>query len=232
MRLLCIRHGTGPDDDRVVSWCRLNGVNPDIRHPHLGQDAGDITEDVAGVVVYGGKYNADSSQENPFLRDEYRLMRDALKADIPLLGICQGAQMLAMELGAWAGAPEHGSHEFGYYEVSPTEAGKAFLPEPHVFCQAHFHTFDIPAGATHLARSDIFENQAFSYGKAVALQYHAENTIEGFRRWQKASWSFGKPGAQDFATQEDQMMSHDRRQADWFYDFMDRTFGGNERDAN
>ena len=232
MRLLCIRHGTGPDDDRVVSWCRLNGVEPDIRHPHLGQDAGAITEDVAGVVVYGGKYNADSAQENPFLRDEYRLMRDALTADLPLLGICQGAQMLAMELGAWAGAPDHGMHEFGYYEVAPTDTGHTLLIEPHVFCQAHFHTFDIPDGAVHLARSELFENQAFSYEKAVALQFHAENTIEGFRRWQKASWSAGKPGTQSPETQETQMLAHDRRQADWFYAFMDRTFGGAERHAD
>jgi len=176
-------------------------------------------------VVFGGMYDADSEDANPFLRDEYRLIDAALKADVPLLGICQGAQMIARALGAWAGGRKP-HHEFGYYEVTPTPAGADFLPGPMHFTQAHWHTFDIPDGATHLATSALYPNQAFRHGKALAVQFHPEVTIEGFRRWQVGNPAYGKPGCQDRETQERLMLAHDRAQADWFYALLDDMFGG------
>lgn len=226
MRLLCIRHGDGPEDDRVTSWCRLNGITADTRRPYMGDGLGEITPDLVGVVVFGGMYNADSEGENHFLKDEYAMIDAALASETPLLGICQGAQMIARALGAWAGAPEHGQEEFGYYEISPTEDGKALLPAPLHMCQAHFHTYDLPKGAVHLARSELFEQQAFRYGDAAyAFQFHAENTIEGFRRWQANSSSYGKPGVQTHEEQDRLAALHDRAQADWFYGFLDGFFG-------
>ncbi|MEO0390034.1 MAG: gamma-glutamyl-gamma-aminobutyrate hydrolase family protein [Pseudomonadota bacterium] len=224
-RLLCVRHGAGPTDDRVTSWCTLRGVTADIRRPFQGDQCGDLTEDLAGVVVFGGMFDADSEGTNTFLREEYRIIDAALKADVPLLGICQGAQMLARALGAWAGGRDE-VHEFGYYEVSPTEAGQAFLPQPMHFTQAHWHTFDIPQGAVHLASSDLYPNQAFRHGKALGVQFHPECTIEGFRRWQDGNPAYEKPGCQDRDTQERLMGQHDRAQAVWFYTLMDEMFGG------
>ena len=222
MRVLCVRHSDGAEDDRVTTWCRLNGLEPDQRRPFKGQDAGTVKGDVAAVVIYGGMYNAYDTELHPFLRDEYKLIEEALAADIPLLGICQGAQMIARALGAWAGAPEHGSHEFGYYEVSPVTS--ELLPQPLYVTQAHFHTFDLPDGAVHLARSALFENQAFRFGRAAyGFQFHAECTLEGFRRWQSANnTSYGQPGAQDRDTQDRLSALHDKAQADWFYGFLDK----------
>ncbi|MEM8578497.1 MAG: gamma-glutamyl-gamma-aminobutyrate hydrolase family protein [Pseudomonadota bacterium] len=223
-RLLCVRHGAGPTDDRVTTWCALTGVTADIRRPFRGDSCGEITADLAGLVVFGGLYDADSEDTNTFLREEYRIIDAALKADLPFLGICQGAQMMARALGAWAGArgPEH---EFGYYEVSPTPDGTTFLPEPMHFTQAHWHTFDVPEGATHLATSALYPNQAFRYGNAVAVQFHPEVTIEGFRRWQVGNSAYGQPGCQDPETQERLMLAHDRAQGAWFYGLMDQMFG-------
>ena len=227
-RVLCVRHGANPMDDRVTNWCAINGAAADTRRPFQGDTLGEITSDLAAVVIYGGPFNAYATREHPFLKEEYRMIDLALKAGVPLLGICQGAQMIAHHLGAFAGAPEHGQHEFGYYEVSPTEAGKAFMPKPLHLCQAHFHTYDLPAGAVHLARSAMFEQQAFSYGEACyGFQFHAENTIEGFRRWQ--AWvkdPAERPGAQSWEDQERDMLAHDRAQADWFHGFLDGFFEG------
>ena len=100
--------------------------------------------------------------------------------------------------------PPSGLHEFGYYELQPTEAGRSVFPGALHVTQAHFHTFDIPAGAEHLATSALYPNQAFRYGdKTYAFQVHSEVTIEGFRRWQAAPWAaYGKPGAQSREEQD------------------------------
>jgi GMP synthase (glutamine-hydrolysing) len=216
-----VRHGAGPTDDRVVNHLVLNGLIPDIRRPWQGDLLGEVTDDLAGTVIYGGMYNAYDTDRHPFLKEEYRWIGAALEAGIPVLGICQGAQMIAFHQGAWAGAPDHGGHEFGYYEVTSLVEG--FMPGPLVLAQAHFHTFDLPAGAVHLARSEMFENQAFRLGEKVyGFQFHAEQTIEGFRRWQVSKTNaYGQPGAQDRAEQDRRMQAHDAAQAAWFYGFLD-----------
>lgn len=228
MRILCIRHEADPTDDRVTSWCTANKVTLDIRRPFQNVDLGEITDDLAGVVVYGGSYNAYDSARHPFLRREYAMIDAAMRADIPLLGLCQGAQMIAHHMGAFAGAPDHGIHEFGYYEVTPTDQGTAILPTAHHFTQAHFHTFDIPTGATHLARSETFEHQAFSAGpKVMAFQFHPEQTATGFARWMARGddWGrYGKPGVQDKDTQTRLMQTHDAAQGAWFNAFLDGYF--------
>ncbi|WP_415921899.1 glutamine amidotransferase-related protein [Tateyamaria sp. SN6-1] len=229
MRILCIRHEADPTDDRITTWCRTHNITADIRRPFQGDPLGGVTDDLAGVVVYGGNYNADDAGTHPFLNDEYAMIDAAMRADVPLLGLCQGAQMIAHHMGAFAGDPGHGQHEFGYYEVAPTDAGRAWLPTPLHFTQAHFHTFDIPSGATHLARSDLFENQAFAVGDTVmALQFHPEQTKTGFGRWMARGDEWGRydePGVQSKTEQSRLMHAHDAAQDTWFTGFLDRFFG-------
>jgi len=229
-RLLCVRHGDGPMDDRITTWCGANGVRLDARRPWQGDMPGEVTDDLAGVVVYGGTYNADAADQHPFLREEYRMIDAAMKADVPLLGLCQGCQMIAHHLGAWAGAPQHGNHEFGWYEVTPTDHGRDIFPEPMYFAQAHFHTFDLPAGARHFARSALFEHQAFAVGDHVmGFQFHPEQTIAGFQRWQVRGEGWGRyaePGVQQRDAQTTLMLEHDAAQGAWFTAFLNRFFEG------
>ncbi len=229
-RLLCVRHGDGPMDDRITTWCGASGIRLDARRPWQGDSLGEVTEDLAGVVVYGGNYNAYDTDLHPFLNEEYRIIDAAMKSKTPLLGLCQGAQMIAHHMGAWAGAPDHGNHEFGWYEITPTEDGRDLLPKPLYLAQAHFHTFDLPIGARHLARSALFENQAFSVGDTVmAFQFHPEQTVAGFQRWQArgADWGrYDEPGVQSREQQTALMLEHDAAQGAWFRSFLDRFFAG------
>ena len=101
-----------------------------------------------------------------------------MDANLPFLGLCQGTQQIARILGASVGPTSDNRHEFGYYEVTPTTEAGSFLTDPIYFTQAHFHTFDLPQGAVHLARSAGFENQAFRHGENVyGLQFHPKNII-------------------------------------------------------
>ena len=226
-KLVLIRHGDDPPDDRVVTFAVQAGFDPVIVRPFTGDLLPVPGADVAGSVVYGGPFNVFDEDKHPFLHDEAAWIRACMAQDIPLLGICQGAQQIARVMGAEVGPPPSGLHEFGYYPISPTAEGRDFLPETIPMTQAHFHTFAIPEGAVHLATSPMYPNQAFRNGdKVYGFQFHPECTIEGFRRWQSAPWAaYGKPGVQTRAEQDAVMMEADAKQAAWFYGFLDKLFG-------
>ena len=197
-RVVLVRHGNEPADDRVVSWLTEAGYEIDSRKPFAGDLLGEPDDDLAGTVLYGGMQNVYETDKHPSLLEEYRWIERCLAADVPMLGICQGAQMIAYHLGAWAGPRDHEIFEFGYYPIEPAEGAEGFLPGPLWVTQAHFHTFDLPEGAVRLAGNANYQNQAFRHGEKVyGFQFHAEVTIEGFRRWQKQKWGvYGRPGVQ------------------------------------
>lgn len=226
-RVVLIRHGDEPDDDRVVQFFTARGVSPDIIRPFRGEALGEADKSVAASVVYGGPFNVFDEDKHPFLHDEARWIRQCMARNIPLLGICQGAQQIARVLGAEVGPKPGEPTEFGYYEITPTEEGRGLFPDSLVVGQSHFHTFAIPPGATHLAGSALFPNQAFRLGDTVyGFQFHAEVTPQGFRRWQEAPWArYGKAGAQTRHEQDQLMAAHDAAQHDWFMAFLDRLFG-------
>jgi GMP synthase (glutamine-hydrolysing) len=198
-----------------------------VKKPVAGELLGEVGGSIAGTVIHGGGYNAYDISLHPFLKEEYRWIEACLRAEVPILGICQGAQQIAFQLGARVGPADGEPAEFGYYTVRPEPGADDFMPRPIVVTQSHYHTFDIPSGAQKLAGSDLFPNQAFRYGpNAYALQFHAEVTIEGFRRWQNAPWAmYRRPGAQTREEQDRLMHEHDAAQAEWFYGFMARLFG-------
>ena len=223
--VVLIRHGDEPDDDRVATHLQRRGITHEVRRPWTGQPLDDLLEDgapIAGLVVYGGGFDVRQTAEHPFLVDEHRLIERCLTLDVPVLGLCQGAQSMASVLGATVGPPGHPTCEFGMYEVRPTPASAGFLPGPLFVTQAHFHEFATPAGAVNLAVSDAFGAQAFQYGaRAYGLQFHPEVTIDGFRRWQDAPWAmYDLPGAQPRELQDRLLAEHDAAQGSWFDAFL------------
>ena len=226
-KLVLIRHGEDPPDDRVVSFAVAAGFDWVIRRPFKGENLGDPDPEVAGTVIYGGPHDVFLENRYPFLREEARWIRACMDKGIPVLGICQGAQQIAHMLGAKVAPVPEGTHEFGYYLIKPTPEGGEFLPESLHMVQAHSYTFAIPEGAVHLASSDLFPHQAFRYGaNTYGFQFHPEVTIEGFRRWQTSlRGKYGKPGAQSKEEQDRAMMVADAAQAKWFYAFLAKLFG-------
>lgn len=139
------------------------------------------------VIILGGPIGAYQERDYPFLIDELRLLERRLQADLPTLGICLGAQLMARALGAkvYPGTDK----EIGWSPLLLTDAGMnsslANLVAEHANV-LHWHgdTFELPVGATHLASSQKYQNQAFAWGKsALALQFHPEVTALGLESW-------------------------------------------------
>jgi GMP synthase (glutamine-hydrolysing) len=185
-----------------------------------------LTPDIAGVVVFGGRQSAADFDSYPYLADEMGFIIKVIAADIPLLGICLGAQLIIRSLGGQVGPLNGNLHEFGYYPVSPTPEGHGFLPETLHVTEAHYHTFTLPEGVTLLAKGDNYVNQAFRYGdKVYGVQFHPECTAEIFRRWQQSETAaYGQPGAQSREEQDRLMALHDVAQGAWFNRFLERLF--------
>ena len=230
-RVVLVRHTDEPGDDRVERYFSANNCQIETYRPYLGQALPRVDDSIAAAVVFGGPFCVDQQAKSPFLADENDLIEGCLKAEIPFLGICQGAQQLARVLGAYAGPPNDlvpaEGHEFGYYALTARPAGRELFKDGLVVPQAHFHTFEIPKGAEHLASSARYANQAFRYGSAYAFQFHAEITKPGFQRWQErlGPIHYGQEGAQTRAQQDSLLDQHDEAIDAWFTGFLNQHFG-------
>ena len=136
------------------------------------------------LVVLGAPDSANDPL--PHLRAEEEMIRGDVRAGVPVLGVCLGAQLIARAFG---GAVRRGrAREEGYYgDLRPVgaEGRRMFAGMGDPFAALHLHgeTFDLPAGAVRLARSASYENQALRVGSAVGVQFHLEADAETARGW-------------------------------------------------
>ncbi len=131
------------------------------------------------LVVMGGPMGANDERDYPWLTAEKRAIAQALAAGRRVVGVCLGAQLIAAVLGARV--YPNAQKEIGWFPIEMTAAAQQswlfadFPPRLDVF---HWHgdTFDLPAGAQHIASSAACRHQAFvaAEGRAVALQFHLE----------------------------------------------------------
>ncbi len=180
--VLIVLHQENSNPGHVGQWFVRNGYHLDIRKPRFGEPLPATMADHCGVVIFGGPMSANDKDD--FVRTEIEWLKVPLKEKAPFLGICLGAQMLAVHLGAKVGFDPEQRAEIGYYPLTPTEAGSGMGFPDHVY-QWHREGLELPGGATLLATSDgAYPNQAFSYGgSAFGVQFHPEITFAQVHRW-------------------------------------------------
>lgn len=138
--------------------------------------------DVAGVVVMGGPMDADD-ERHPGLAAERRLLADAVDADVPVLGVCLGMQLLGLALGA--GLHRRHGTEIGFAPVDVVADDPVLGPLGTRPTVLHWHSdaVDLPAGATLLASTPATPVQAFRAGSALGLQFHPEVSASMLDLW-------------------------------------------------
>jgi len=148
-------------------------------------DFATLTVDPALVVVLGNDNGVYEKDVLPYIAAEEAWLASRLAAQQPTLGVCFGAQIMASALGERV--YKGGSTQIGFREVVPTEAGSS-SPVRHFagvpVMEWHGDTFDLPAGATLLAGSSDYANEAFALGTwGLAVQFHPETTEEMHEEW-------------------------------------------------
>lgn len=162
-----------------------------IRYVNFGRDpqAQPSLDGYQGLVVLGGPMNVDQQAQYPHLAVEIACLREALRRDLPVLGICLGAQLLAAAGGAEvrpAGLTEIGWHPVAAASAASDDALFQHWRASEMVFQWHGYTFDLPPEATLLATGEHCQNQAFRLGtRAWGLQFHLEVNAPLARRWVK-----------------------------------------------
>lgn len=162
------------------------GVPLEVLHVY-GPDRLREFSGVEGVIVLGGALGVHDSQEFPFLLKVKESIKEVVASKIAFLGICLGGQLLADVLGGKVHRQSSG--EVGCYPISLTEEGTRDplflgLPKQFITFQWHEDSFELPAGAVHLASSSRCHYQAFRYGpNAYGIQFHPEVDQEIISMW-------------------------------------------------
>jgi len=138
------------------------------------------------LVVLGGPISVHDGHEYPFIGTEIELLEKRLAADLPTLGICLGAQLIARALGAKVYPGPH--KEIGWSPLQLSTAGsrsalRYLVGDDVSVLHWHGETFDLPPETDLLASTEFYENQAFAVGRALALQFHPEVTARGLEQW-------------------------------------------------
>jgi GMP synthase (glutamine-hydrolysing) len=167
-RIHVVQHTAGEGLGRLAEWLPAAGVDVHPTHPYLGNRVPPSVEGDA-LIVLGGPMNANDDENYPWLPSVRTLMRSAVEDGVPTLGICLGAQLLAVAMGGEVQRGEAGP-EIGLDEVSVDVADELLTAGPTPVIQ--------------LASSPKYRVQAFRVGElAWGLQYHIEASTEMVRAW-------------------------------------------------
>ena len=178
LRALILRHEAASPPGLMSEWLAAQAAEVDELRIDL-EDPQVDPRDFDLIVSLGSEFPAyDDSRA--FVPRESRLLHRAVNADVPVLGLCFGGQMLAHVLGgAVFRAP---GSEIGWMRVRSRDP--ELVPEGPWF-QWHFDTFTLPPGATLVAESDLGP-QAFVAGRSLGLQFHPELTLQIMEDWVRA----------------------------------------------
>lgn len=136
------------------------------------------------TIILGGPIGVYETEDYPFLQQEIDLLKVRLEKNLPTLGICLGAQLIAHALGAKVYAGHRKEIGWSKLTLPVTENNPLQALENIEVLHWHGDTFDLPEQAELLASSDLYPNQAFRVGQNIlALQFHAEVSSESLEKW-------------------------------------------------
>lgn len=188
-RVVILEHDPLDPPMLLGQWLTEAGAELHVRRLHAGDE---VPADLAGwdaVISMGGAMGAQDDDVAPWLPATRRLLAAAAAAGTPTLGVCLGAQLLAVATGGRVergpDGPEIGAYLAAKRDAAETDPLFAEVPlSPDVM---HFHddvVSVLPPGAVLLLSSIGYPHQAFRVGSAAwGIQFHIETTAAVLRGW-------------------------------------------------
>ncbi|HEV7401160.1 MAG TPA: type 1 glutamine amidotransferase [Solirubrobacterales bacterium] len=200
--LLAIQHVPWETPHRILDAC--GGLDVHTVKSLAGQALPDH-DAVAGAVVMGGPMGVGETDRHPELATECEWLVEAVRRELPVLGICLGAQLLASALGATVRPGEGPEIGWGPVEIlDPDDPVLGSLSPSTTVLHWHGEVFDLPEAAQPLARSARTEHQAFRHGNAWGVLFHPEADFALLEAWlavpemvREAREALGDKGAHD-----------------------------------
>jgi GMP synthase (glutamine-hydrolysing) len=216
--LLIIQNDPEVPPGNFAETIRALNIPYRIVHPYKGETLPTLSE-ISAAVVLGGAMGVHDTAEHPFLVQVKAFIRECVRTETPLLGVCLGGQLLADLLGGHVTANSpHG--EKGTLKVLLTAIGEedplfAGIPHEFVTFQWHNDSFEIPVGGTLLASSSACAGQAFRFGaSAWGTQFHPEADraiVDCWARWTGETAPHAERFLADFILSEQPYLDVSRR---------------------
>jgi GMP synthase-like glutamine amidotransferase len=177
LRALILQHEQPTPAGLLLEWLSDRGIG--VEHRRIDLEEGLAVGDHDLIVSLGSEFAA-FDDHIPWIPREASLLEEALRNEVPVLGLCFGAQLMTRVLGGRCYRADEA--EIGWLPVRTTDAD--LLPEGPWF-QWHFDSFELPPGATMLADSPLGP-QAFLADRSLGVQFHPEVTPQIMDEWVRA----------------------------------------------
>ena len=167
-KLACLHHLESPFLGAAAAPLRA------ARLDHRDLLAGDPLPDLAaidGLISFGGAQSVTEIDRYPYLLAEAELLREAVAREVPVLGVCLGAQVLAHALGG--SVRRLPRRAVAWLELARL-ADDELVPDPVWALHWNEDAIEPPPGATELLERGGLGCAAFRVGSAWGVQFHAD----------------------------------------------------------
>lgn len=180
MNICCFQHVPFEGLGCINDWVVVNNHN--LRVVKLyDNDPLPAIDEIDFLIVLGGPMGVFDDKVYPWLISEKQFVKQSIRANKIVLGICLGAQLIADVLGAEVYPNKE--KEIGWHPINLNTSFQSYVGANTDVNLTTFHwhgdTFNIPEGAMLHSSSSSCANQLFSYNKkVVGIQCHLEITRE------------------------------------------------------
>lgn len=197
---IILQHGDLGPPGVFEEWLQARGIPYEVHHAWR-----DPLPDVSGAPFLASLGSVHSvTQDDPdWVPAEVEAVRQAVDADVPVLGLCFGGQALSLVLGG--GVDRLSETEIGWIAIE-SEADDEVPRGP--WLHWHNETLRIPPGATPLGQSPAGP-AAFRHGRHLAVQFHPEVTPEIVDGWAQAD-----PALESHGVTREELAEQSREHAD------------------
>ncbi|NBC84168.1 MAG: amidotransferase [Bacteroidetes bacterium] len=183
-KLLIIQHVPFEGPGAIEKWAAERNYLYNIHKVYANERFPDVS-DISGLVVMGGPMSVNDHAIFPWISDEIGFIKECIKQNVPVVGICLGAQFLAKAMNAKVYKAKE--KEIGWFPITfnISRFPDKMQPVDHQTDVFHWHgeTFDLPGDCKLLASSKSTPNQLFLYEKRIlGIQFHIELNHENINQ--------------------------------------------------